>query len=76
MFKGPLPESQGQKQALNVLYVPSWLDSGSVQPPAREFISHKVFILSFCKSQSFHKSFNLSFTIAHIKNNLTNFCGN
>ena len=39
-------------------------------------ISHKVFIKSFCKSQSSHKSVNLSFIVTNIKNELTNLCGN
>ena len=39
-------------------------------------ISHKVFFKSFCRSQLHHKSVNLSFTIASIKNKLTDFCGN
>ena len=33
--------------------------------------SHKVFTKSFCESQFPHKSVNLSFGIAHIKNKLT-----
>ena len=35
------------------------------------FISHKVFLSSFCRSQLPHKSVNLSFTITNKKNKLT-----
>ena len=40
------------------------------------FISHKVFLKSFCRSQFPHKSVNLSFIITNIKNKLTDLCGN
>jgi len=39
------------------------------------FISQKVFIKSFGKSQFTHKSVNLSFIITNIKNKLTDSCG-
>ena len=39
-------------------------------------ISHKVFLNSLYLSHPPHKSINLSFTIASIKNNLTDLCGN
>ena len=39
-------------------------------------ISQKVFIKSFCISQSPHKSVNLLFVHVTIKDKLTNFCGN
>jgi len=42
----------------------------------RDFISHTVFIKSFCKSQLPHKSVNVSFIITDIKNKLTDLCGN
>ena len=38
-------------------------------------ISRKVFIKSFGRSQFPHNSINLSFTITHIKNTLTDLCG-
>ena len=41
-----------------------------------DFISQKVFIKSFCKSQFPHESANFSFTITNIKNKLTDLCGN
>ena len=40
------------------------------------FISHKVFLKSFCRSELPHKSVNLSFTITNIKNKLADLCGN
>ena len=40
------------------------------------FISQKVFVNSFLKSQSPHKFVNLSFIITNIKNKLTDLCGN
>ena len=40
------------------------------------FISQKVLIKSFWKSQVLHISVNLSFIITNIKNKLTNVCGN
>ena len=40
-----------------------------------EFISHKEFLNSFCRSQLPLKSVNLSFTIADIRNKLTDFVG-
>ena len=40
------------------------------------FISHKVLIKSFCKSQFPHKSVNLFFILIIIKDKLTNLCGN
>ena len=43
-------------------------DSGH---PTRDFISQKVFIKSFCKNQSPHKSVNLFFISEIIKNELT-----
>ena len=49
---------------------------GSSAPAWFEFISHKVFIKSFCRSQLPHKSAILSFTIADIINRLTDLCGN
>jgi hypothetical protein len=39
------------------------------------FISHKVFLKTFCRSQLPHKPVNLSFTITYIKNQLTNLWG-
>ena len=41
-----------------------------------ECISQKVFITSFLKSQFPHKSVNLSFIIATMKDKLTDFRGN
>ena len=41
-----------------------------------KLISHKVFIKSFRKSPFTHKSVNLSFIIIHMKNKLTDLCGN
>ena len=38
--------------------------------------SQKVFIMSFCKGRIPHKSVNLSFIITHMKNKLTDLCGN
>ena len=40
------------------------------------FMSHKVFLKTFGRSQLHHKSVNLSFTITNMKNKLTEFCGN
>ena len=42
----------------------------------RYFISPKVFLKSFCRSQLPSKSVNLSFTINDMKNKLTDLCGN
>jgi hypothetical protein len=39
------------------------------------FISHKVFVKSFCRSQVPHNSVNLSFTNSNIKVELTDLCG-
>ena len=39
-------------------------------------ISHKVSSKSFCRGQFPHKSVNVSFTFANIKNQLTDSCGN
>ena len=44
--------------------------------PHRRFISQKVFIKSFFKSQFPHKSVNLPFTITIVKNKSTHLCGN
>ena len=41
-----------------------------------EFISHKEFSKSFCRSQLPNKSINISFTVTNIKNTLTDLCGN
>ena len=40
-----------------------------------KFISQKVFIKSFCKSQPPHKSVNLSCIITNVKKKLTGLCG-
>ena len=40
------------------------------------FISQKVFIKSFCKSEFPHKFVNVSFMITDIENTLTDLCGN
>ena len=40
------------------------------------FISQRVFMRLFCKSQFPHKSVNLFFTFAIIKDRLTDLCGN
>jgi hypothetical protein len=40
------------------------------------FISDKAFLKSYCRSQLPHESVNLSFTVANIRNNFTNLCGN
>ena len=45
-------------------------------PPAAKLIIHKLFLKSFCKSQSPHKSVNLSPTITIVKYMLTDLCGN
>ena len=39
-----------------------------------KFISHRVFLKSFCRSQLPHTSVNLSSTITNIKNNLLYLC--
>ena len=39
------------------------------------FISHKVLLKSFCRSQLRYKSVNSSFTITNIKNRFTDLCG-
>ena len=39
------------------------------------FISDKVFVKSFCRSQLPHKSVNLSFTVTNMKHKLTKLCG-
>ena len=41
-----------------------------------KLISQKASMTSFCKSQCPHKSVNLSFIIATLKNKLTGLCGN
>ena len=40
-----------------------------------DFLSHKVFLKSFCRSQLCHESVNLSFTITNIKNKLMELYG-
>jgi hypothetical protein len=42
----------------------------------QEFMSQRVFIQSLCRSQFTHKSVNWSFIITHVKNKLTDWCGN
>ena len=46
------------------------------QLPFSTLISHRVFILSICRSRPPHKSINLSYTIIDIKDELTDWCGN
>jgi len=41
-----------------------------------EVVSNNVFLKSIGRSQLPHKSVNVSFTITHKKNTLTNSCGN
>ena len=48
----------------------------SDQRACPDFISQKVFIRSFCKSQFPHKSVHLSLITTNTKNKLTNLCGN
>ena len=40
-----------------------------------KFISHKVFLKSFCKSQFPHNSVNLFFILVIVKDKLTDFLG-
>ena len=40
-----------------------------------DFISQKLVVMSFCKSQFPHKSVNFFSTITNIQNALTNLCG-
>ena len=47
-----------------------------VVPAPEHFYSQKLSLGLFCKSQFPYKFVNLSFTITHIKNKLTNVCGN
>ena len=41
----------------------------------QEFISHKVLMKLFCKSQFPHKSVNLFFKLVIVKDELTDLCG-
>jgi len=70
--------SQGQNLALAVLCIPILQDSGLWLPEAqiRKFISQEVLIKLFCKSQSPHKSVNLLFISATLKDKLTILLGN
>ena len=43
---------------------------------ATKFISHKVFLKSFCKGQLLHKSVDLFFTVTNMKNKLVDLYGN
>ena len=46
------------------------------QVPMSHFISQKVSIKSFCKSQFLHKSVNVCFILVMINDKLTDLCGN
>ena len=57
------------------LYLVTYSQLWAGSPPVA-FISHKVFIKSFCKSQFPHKFVNVFFIIAIVKDELTDLCGN
>ena len=63
-----------QNNDRNALCETSFQANTGVHPAA--FISHQVFLKSFCRSQLPHKSVRLSFTITDIKNKLMDLCGN
>ena len=70
-FRTENSSSQGKNLALTGLCAPSSLDSGRCM----DFISHKAFLKSFCKSQCPHQSVNLFFILVIVKDQLTDSWG-
>ena len=53
-----------------------WSECTFTQHGSSDFITHKVFLKSFCRSQLLHTSVSLSFAITNMKDKLAYLCGN